>query len=104
MTLDRAGRGYYRILDISQSEVQRSKLHSMGLLISKVISVKQPATNGMVLLAVDASRMGLSSSVAKSIVVEPICSRFSVACPKEEEGNAGKERHRRKNSKHRSGR
>jgi len=64
-------KGRCRIVDISRCEAQKSKLRSVGLIENAVVDVIRGSAEGMLMLLVGKSRMGLSHFLASKILVEP---------------------------------
>jgi len=95
--------GRCRIVDLSGCETQKSKLRSIGLIESAVVEVMRGSAEGMLILLIGESRMGLSNSLASRIVVEPIDERIRFV-DGGEENNAVKGRFgRRRRYRNRTG-
>ncbi|PZC51535.1 MULTISPECIES: FeoA family protein [unclassified Mesotoga] len=73
--LSNVRRGRCRIVDLSRCETQRSRLRSIGLIENAVVEVMRGSAEGMLILLIGESRMGLSNSLASRIVVEPVDER-----------------------------
>jgi Fe2+ transport system protein FeoA len=101
--LSNVRRGRCRIVDLSRCETQRSKLRSIGLIENAVVEVMRGSAEGMLILLIGESRMGLSNSLASKIVVEPVDERVCFV-DGGEENNAVKGRFgRRRRYRYRTG-